>query len=119
MRQSKMPEKTTQRLVPPLRGDLMTPDEVAEKLRMSVKSVYAMAANNEITPHKIRCSLRFDSADVDDYIFFSKYNTGIGNLRLSSITAHDIAERVYSEVDHAMNYINKFVPQAKEAAMKK
>lgn len=115
MRQSKaVPQEEK-----PLRGELLIPEEVAQKLRMGMKSVYAMAANGEIPAHRIRCSLRFDSADVDDYIFFSKDYTGIRNLRLSDITVRDITERAYSQIDHTLNYIKKFAAQKKEVPMKK
>jgi excisionase family DNA binding protein len=106
---------TAQAVRAPIRGErLMTPDEVAEKLRISTKTVYAMVTSNELPPHKIRGSLRFDSADIDDYIFFSKFWRG--NSRLKSSDAEELFERVNSQIEQAKDYVKKLV---EEVQMKK
>jgi excisionase family DNA binding protein len=86
-------------------GALMLPREVAEKLRVSVNTVYAMAANLEIPSHKIRCSLRFDPADIDDYLFFSKFSRN--NFYILPKDIQEIKERVYDQVDHAISFVEK------------
>ena len=67
----------------PIRGELMTPTEVAKKFRVGLSTVYAMVTKYELPAHRIRGSLRFDSADVDDYLFFSKFSGGY--IKLSAI----------------------------------
>jgi excisionase family DNA binding protein len=90
----------------PIRGEaLMLPSEVAKKFRVSINTVYAMAAKNEIPSHKIRCSLRFDPADVDDYLFFSKFSRT--NFYILPKDIQEIKERVYDQVDHAISFVEK------------
>jgi excisionase family DNA binding protein len=105
----------------PIRGDrLMKPDEVAEALRVSVKTVYLLVAKNELPPHKIGCSLRFDSADVDDYIFFSKYRRD--NFHLTPSDKEELFERIDAQIDQAKFYMEKILGDKttkKEARMKK
>jgi excisionase family DNA binding protein len=106
----------------PVRGELMTPDEVAEKLRVSPKTVYAMAANNEIAPHHIRSCVRLDSADVDDYIFFSKFMRA--SIKPTPSEIESVVGRLEDQIDHAKRYIDQFIAQfapkrrLKEAGMK-
>jgi len=67
-----------------IRGELLTPQEVAKFLRVSPGTVQYMVSNYEIPVHRIRGSLRFDSADVDDYLFFSK----LGRFKNTSKTKY-------------------------------
>jgi excisionase family DNA binding protein len=105
----------------PLRGErLMTPQEVAGRLRVSVKTVYNMAAESEIPPHRIRGSLRFDAADIDDYIFFSKFRGG--DIRYSPSDIKGVFERVNDQIEQAKRYMETFLASKsskKEVAMKK
>jgi excisionase family DNA binding protein len=106
----------------PIRGNcLMKPGDVAKKLAISVKTVYLMAADNELPPHRIRSCLRFDSADVDDYLFFSKYRQD--NLHLTPSDKEELFNRVNDQIEQAKDFIQKlldYIPSAKkEAAMKK
>jgi excisionase family DNA binding protein len=100
----------------PIRGDcLMRPGDVAKKLNVSVKTVYLMAADNELPPHRIRSCLRFDSADVDDYLFFSKYRRD--NFRLTPSDKKELFERVNAQIEQAKDFIQKLLdynPQRKK-----
>jgi len=95
------------KIEPPIRGEFMTPKEVAKKLSICLQTVYEMITNNELPCHRIRCSIRFDSADVDDYIFFSKHHSG--NLRLSDVDKEQIKNRFEDQLAHTRNYIDRFI----------
>ncbi|MBN2561753.1 MAG: helix-turn-helix domain-containing protein [Phycisphaerae bacterium] len=51
--------------------DLLTPDEVAELLRVSKTSVYRLVERRAIRFHRVCGLLRFERADVEQYL-----NTG-------------------------------------------
>ena len=111
----KMKESKAER---PLRGVILLPDEVAERLRVSQKTVYNMAADGDIPSLHVRSLLRFDSADIDDYLFFAKFHDGL--LKLSSIDQKEIISRLEEQVEHTKRYLEKYFskPKPKEAAMK-
>jgi len=100
----------------PIRGELMTPQEVAKKLRVGIHTVYNMATNGELPAHRIRCSLRFDSADVDDYLFFSKFN--YSNFKLSAIDKEQILNRFEDQVAHSRRYVEDFINKSRRPPKK-
>jgi excisionase family DNA binding protein len=99
-----------------VRGELLTTPEVARKFRIGVSTVYQMAANGEIPSHHIRGNLRFDSADIDDYLFFSKFHGGY--LNLSALDKKQILDRVENEIAHARRYIEKLINGTRRQPMK-
>ena len=99
--------KTVPQEEKPVRGELLTPDEVANLFRLSPKTIYVMAANGELPVHRVSSSLRFDSADVDDYLFYSKFNGG--NLKLSSIDEEKLMTRVEDQLAHTRHYVEKII----------
>jgi len=101
----------------PIRGELMTPQEVAKKLRVSIHTIYHMTTNGELPAHRIRCSLRFDSADVDDYLFFSKFNYS-GFKLLSAIDKEQIMNRFEDQMAHLRRYIEKFINKSRNPSKK-
>ena len=100
----------------PIRGELMTPHEVAKKLRVSINTIYNMTTNGELPAHRIRYSLRFDSADVDDYLFFSKFN--YSGKKLSAIDKEQIMNRFEDQMAHLRCYIEKFINKPKNTSKK-
>jgi excisionase family DNA binding protein len=107
--------------VKPIRGYFLKPDEVAKKLNVCLKTVHNLATSNEIPPHRVRTSLRFDSADVDDYMFFSKFSRRVSNLSISRIEKEEILARFEDQVMQALAYVEKIINEScrKEAPMKK
>ena len=100
--------------VEPLRGQLLRPEEVAEKLRVSPKTVYNMAAQGDLPSRHVRSMLRFDSADIDDYLFFSKFHTGY--LKLSRLDKKQILERVEEQFAHTKKYLDQFLKKINKGA---
>lgn len=47
---------------------LLTIDEAADQLRMSVRHVRRLVAEGRIAYHRLGRSIRLDSADVDAYV---------------------------------------------------
>ena len=99
-----------------IRGEILKPQEVAKFLKVSVHTVYNMATNFEIPAHHIRCSLRFDSADIDDYLFFSKYCNGY--LKLSNIDKEQILNRIDNQIYFLQKYIERFINISKKLLKK-
>ena len=52
----------------PPRRPLLTPSEVAARLRIGLSTVYRLAAEREIPSYKIGGARRFDEADLDRYL---------------------------------------------------
>jgi len=98
-----------------VRGDLLKPAEAAERLRVSFKTVYSMYVKNELPGHRIRSCLRFDSADIDDYLFFSKFS-GV-NFKLSAIDKEQIIARIEAQEAFTRSYLEKFI-EPRRAPMK-
>ncbi|MDR0472354.1 MAG: helix-turn-helix domain-containing protein [Treponema sp.] len=95
----------------PVRGKLLTPKEVADEIRMGVKTVYVMAENGELPSHRVRCSLRFDSADVADYLFLSKFHSS--NLKLSSVDKDQVLARIDDQLAHTRRYAEMLLKQGR------
>ena len=91
----------------PIRGELMTPAEVAKKFRVGLSTVYHMTTYGELPAHRIRSSLRFDSADVDDYLFFSKFSGGY--IKLSAIDKEQLVNRFEDQIYHLRKYVESFI----------
>jgi excisionase family DNA binding protein len=87
----------------PIRGQLLKPQEAADILRIDVKTVYAMAKKGELHPFRVSQSLRFDSADIEDYLFLSKFRNDKYIFKPEDI--EDLFNRIYSQVEHAKKYI--------------
>ena len=100
----------------PIRGELLTPKETAQRLRVGLKTVYNMATGNEIPPHYVRSCIRFDSADVDDYLFFSKFNGR--KLILSNLDKKQLLERFQDQVAHAQQYVEKIINETRRQPIK-
>ena len=96
------------------RGDLLKPEEVAERLRISPKTVWTMADKNTLPPHRIGSLLMFDSADVEDYIFFSKFQGG--GLALSAVDKKQLMSRVEEQMDFLRSYVERFVKESRRRA---
>jgi predicted DNA-binding transcriptional regulator AlpA len=66
--------ETEPRRAAPLRGDMWTAAQVGERLNLSEKTIYSWRAARKlpIDYFYINRNLRFDSADVDDYISLSR-----------------------------------------------
>jgi len=47
---------------------LLTPQEVADALRVSMTSVYRLVEGRKIRFYRVRGVLRFDARDVQDYL---------------------------------------------------
>jgi excisionase family DNA binding protein len=111
--------ETTLQEIRPIRGErLLTPEEVAEKLNVSVKTVYTMANDNELPPHRIRSLLRFDEADVFDYVFFSKFRRD--NIHCKPSDIKELYERFNDQIEYSKEYVTKFINEnVKGADMKK
>ena len=99
-----------------IRGELFTPKEVAKFLKVSLSTVHCMVANFELPAHRIRGSLRFDSADIDDYLFFSKFSGGY--LKLSEIDKEQLRNRIEDQIFHLRKYIEKFIDNPKKPSKK-
>lgn len=99
-------------LTKPVRGELLTPKEVAQRLRTCLKTVYNMAASGEIPPHRVRTNIRFDSADVDDYLFLSKFCRRPGNPGISVIEKEEILARFEDQVTHSRAYVEKIINES-------
>ena len=95
-----------------IRGELLKPQEVAKFLKVSVNTVYHMVTYSEIPAHYIRGSIRFDSADVDDYLFFSKFSGGY--LKLSNVDKEHILNRIEDQIYHLRKYIERFINKSKK-----
>ena len=100
--------------VKPLRGKLLKNEEVAELLRISPKTVHVMGKRGDIPPHRIGSLVMFDSADVDDYLFFSKLHRLDGYLSLSAIDKQKIIDRVEDQIAHSMSYLKKLLNETKK-----
>lgn len=48
-------------------ADMLTAHEAAERLKISARKVYALAASGELACHRFGASVRFDTADLDAY----------------------------------------------------
>ena len=95
----------------PVRGEILLPEEVAKRLRVSLKTVYTMATKGELPTRHVRSMLRFDSMDVDDYLFFSKFHSGY--LKLSEVDKKQIIERLEEQIHHTKNYLEMFFKKPK------
>lgn len=107
-----MNKTSTLEIVKPIRGEVLKPKDVAERLKVSLKTVYNLAALDEIPSHRVRTGVRFDSADVDDYLFFSKFNRRGTNLSMSKIEKQEILARFDDQVLHARAYVEKIINEA-------
>ena len=93
--------------LPSIRGKLLKPEEAAEILRICPKTVYNMATANEIPSCKVRSAVRFDSADIDDYLFLSKFSDG--NTRLRPADAEEMLRRMDERHASDRAYIKAFI----------
>lgn len=48
-------------------SDMLTAREAAERLKLSTRKVYQLAAAGEIASHRFGAAVRFDPADLDEY----------------------------------------------------
>ena len=48
-------------------SDMLTAHEVGQRLGLSQRKVYALAASGELTCHRFGSSVRFDPADLEEY----------------------------------------------------
>ena len=92
----------------PFRGELFTMNEAAKYLRMGkstfyecVKKGYIVTFNPPIGPQTV------DSADLDDYLFFSRFSDN--KIIINQIEKEKILARFNEQVLHALAYIEKFI----------
>jgi len=93
--------------LPSIRGELLKAAEVAEMLKVSPKLVYNMATANEIPAHMVRGAKRFDSADINDYLFLSKF--AAGGVRLKPADAEELLRRLDERHASDRAYIKAFI----------
>ena len=65
-----MPTKTTVSVVPPavLPEEMLTIEEAAARLKMSVRYVRRLVAERRIAFHRLGRSVRFDAADLAEFV---------------------------------------------------
>lgn len=95
----------------PVRGELIKLGDAAKRLNVSPKTAYVMINEGDIPAHRIRTCLRVDSADVDDYIFFSKFNHR--QLKLTTIDKQQIINRFEEQLAHSRSYVEKFINESR------
>jgi excisionase family DNA binding protein len=100
----------------PLREKMLRPGEVAEILNVDVKTVYAMKNRGDVPYHKLGGSIRFDSADISDYIFFSKF--GKAGFDFNPKDIKELFYRIDAQFEHTKKFIEKLL-LGKGAPMKK
>lgn len=71
--------QSTDDIIKSIRGPLLNISEAAKILNVSRAEIYVMINKNIIPYHQINGSKRLDSADINDYLFFSKFG---GNTSL-------------------------------------
>ena len=99
------------KIISSIRGRLLTVTEVAKILNMSRAAVYEMARKSIIPYHQISCSIRFDSADIDDYLFFSKF--GNYDFRLKNSDKEMLFERLEERHWQLKSYLEKLLSQGR------
>jgi excisionase family DNA binding protein len=93
----------------PVRGELETFKEAAKRLRMGYSTFYEVIKKGYIEPFDMPVGhLLVDSADVDDYLFFSKYNQNPGK-RISNIEKEEIIARFEEQIMHTRAFIEKII----------
>jgi len=91
---------------------LLSVNEVAKVLSVSQRTVHDMAQKGDIPVHRIRGSIRFNPADVDDYIFFSKNTPSLMNIRPSDKEA--LIKRFDERNEEAKAYLESFFKRRKK-----
>jgi predicted DNA-binding transcriptional regulator AlpA len=93
----KMKEKP--QLNKPLRGELLTAVEVGERLKLSEKTLYNWKKTGElpIDYFYIHGNLRFDSADVEEYIALSKIKSSKAQLIQAILQCGDVDPKILLE----------------------
>jgi predicted DNA-binding transcriptional regulator AlpA len=82
-----------------VRGELLTATQVGERLKLSEKTLYNWKRTGElpIDYFYIHGNLRFDSADVDDYIALSKNKSPKAQLVQAILQCGDVDPRLLLE----------------------
>jgi excisionase family DNA binding protein len=102
-----MPSKAKPNEEKPVRSELLKLGQVAKILNIVISTVYQMCAKGELPAHRIGGSIRFDPADIDDYIFFSKFHGG--TLKLSAIDKEQIIDRFEEQLAHLRKSLEKII----------
>jgi excisionase family DNA binding protein len=58
--------------------DILTVKEVAEYLKLAQKTVYKLAANNQIPAFKVGNSWRFKKTDIEEWIEENQRTSNVG-----------------------------------------
>ena len=107
-----MPNKAQPNSVNPVRGELLTFKEAAKRLRIGYSTFYEIIKKGYIEPFNLPIGRKLiDSADVDDYLFFSKYSYGI-NSGIGKIEKEKIIARFEEQIMHTRAYIEKIIDEA-------
>jgi predicted DNA-binding transcriptional regulator AlpA len=83
----------------PLRGELWTAVQVGERLNLSEKTIYNWKKSGDlpIDYFYIHGNLRFDSADVEDYITISKNKSPKAQLAQAILQCDDEPNLVFED----------------------
>ena len=106
-----MPSKVQPNNVNPVRGELLTFNEAAKRLRMGNSTFYEVIKKGHIAPFYLPTGKSLvDSADVDDYLFFSKFNSP--GISIGKIDKEKIIARFEEQIKHTRAYIEKIIDEA-------
>lgn len=103
--------------------ELLTPDEVAEILKVSKFTIYEMVKRGELQAHRIGRNLRFDSKHIESYIKFgissehASNNDEIGIENNSTnllptifVGSHDLSVEALFQSINQSNKVSKILP---------
>jgi excisionase family DNA binding protein len=100
--------KETESQEKPVRGELLTLTEVQKILKIGQSTVYTITKKNELPSHRIGGSIRIDSADLNDYLFFSKFSRG---TPLNDSDKSQIFERVISGISYELGLLKMYLSE--------
>jgi len=90
---------------------MLTPRQVAKILNVSYSMVVDMVNKNEIRAHRIRCSIRFDPADVEHFIFITK--NAYPSYQINPLCKfEELFQRMDDRHWQEKNYLEKLIAKA-------
>ena len=96
----------------PFRGELYTVKEAAKHCRMGLSSMYKCIKRGYIVPFELPLGpTLIDSADLDDYIFFSRLKRD-DRLIINKIDKEKIIARFEEQILHTRAYVEKILKEA-------
>jgi predicted DNA-binding transcriptional regulator AlpA len=99
----------------PVRGELLTAVQVGERLNLSEKTIYNWKKSGElpIDYFYINGNLRFDSADVEDYILLSRFKSQ--KAQLDPYHIEEWLERTEQQIADMKEFLRKHTRAGKLA----